>query len=468
MSLSRPSSAPGAPGPVPPAARRPGRRRGALAGTVVGALAGALALASCDEVPLQVQDPDILDPTAFRSAAGMAPLRAGAIGDFALAFAGFDGAVVIGGNLADEIRATDSFESRLSVDARAVSEINPEMEVSYRNLHRAHNSARVAAELAAEFQPQPRFLRGELYALRGFVETFFHELYCDGVPFSRLDGATPEYGEPSTRAQLLARTTASFDTALTLADTSTRVRWLASVGRARTLLNLGRPAEAAAAVRDVPTSFRYQTTHSTTSLRQENRIFDAVSQTRRYAVASRDGGNGLPYLQTPPDPRMPWTQPTPPVTGFDQRFTNLPRQLKYPGRTSPVTLADGVEARLVEAEAQLALDTPAGRAAMTELLNGLRTTAITPALPRLTAPASQAEAVDLLFAERAYWLWLTGHRLGDLRRLVRQYGRNPESVFPSGALPVPRTGNYGRDVNLPIPFEERNNPKFSGCLNRSA
>lgn len=436
--------------------------------TAALALVSALLVARCGEAPLQVQDPDILDPADFRSAAGMAPLRAGAIGDFAQAFAGFDGIVVIGGTLADEIRATDSFESRLTVDARSVNEVNPEMEVSYRNLHRAHASANVAIELSGEFQPQPRFLRGELYALRGFTETLFHETYCDGVPFSRLDGATPVYGQPSTRAQLLARTLASFDSALALADTSTRVRWLASIGRARTLLNLGRPAEAAAAVREVPTTYRYQTTHSTTSLRQENRIFDAVSQTRRYAVATRDGGNGLPFLQTPADPRVPWTQPTPPVTGFDQRFTNLPRQLKYPGRTAPVTVADGIEARLIEAEGQLALDTPAGRTAMTEILNGLRTTAITPALARLAVPTTQAEAIDLLFAERAYWLWLTGHRLGDLRRLVRQYGRDPERTFPSGALPVPRTGNYGRDVNLPIPFEERNNPNFTGCLNRSA
>ena len=65
------------------------------------------------------------------------------------------------------------------------------------------------------------------------------------------------------------------------------------------------------------------------------------------------------------------------------------------------------------------------------------------------------------------WLYLTGHRLGDLRRLIRQYGRTANAVFPTGNLPSPLAGTYGNDVNLPIPFDERNNPKFNGCLDRN-
>ncbi len=79
---------------------------------------------------------------------------------------------------------------------------------------------------------------------------------------------------------------------------------------------------------------------------------------------------------------------------------------------------------------------------------------------------TQAQRVDFHFAERAFWLWGTGHRLGDLRRLVRQYGRDSESVFPTGAYF--KGGNYGTDVNFPIPLEEDNNPNSSGCLDRSA
>jgi hypothetical protein len=92
-------------------------------------------------------------------------------------------------------------------------------------------------------------------------------------------------------------------------------------------------------------------------------------------------------------------------------------------------------------------------------------------LAPLTMPASPAGAVDLLFRERAFWLWLSAHRLWDMRRLARApaaggYGRAIESVFPTG--PYFKQGfTYGTDVNLPIPFDEENNPNFSACLDRN-
>jgi hypothetical protein len=83
--------------------------------------------------------------------------------------------------------------------------------------------------------------------------------------------------------------------------------------------------------------------------------------------------------------------------------------------------------------------------------------------PALVPGATTAEQVDQLFKERAYWLFLTGHRLGDLRRLIRQYGRNSESVFPTGNYH--KGGTYGTDVNSPVPQAEENNPNFqrSAC-----
>jgi hypothetical protein len=74
--------------------------------------------------------------------------------------------------------------------------------------------------------------------------------------------------------------------------------------------------------------------------------------------------------------------------------------------------------------------------------------------------------VDLLFSERAFWMFATGHRLGDMRRLIRQYSRSAEDVFPSGTYL--KGGSYGTDVNLPMPQEEGNNPNFAGCLDRNA
>ena len=138
-----------------------------------------------------------------------------------------------------------------------------------------------------------------------------------------------------------------------------------------------------------------------------------------------------------------------------------------------------MEALLIEAEAALR----AGGAYL-PVLNALRAappsyfpaTASSPnpafpgiaTLAPLTNPGNDAARVSQLFRERAYWLWLTAHRTGDLRRLVRQYGRSQDAVFPTGPYFRSGNGNYGTDVNFPIPSSEDNIPGFTGCLNRDA
>ena len=136
-----------------------------------------------------------------------------------------------------------------------------------------------------------------------------------------------------------------------------------------------------------------------------------------------------------------------------------------------MTIVSGVEARLIEAEAQLAAN-PAG--ALTTL-NALRAptgagSGGVAGLAPLTDAGSPLARENQLFRERAFWLFGRGHRVGDLRRLIREYGRAPETVFPTGAWH--KGGSYGTDVNLPIPEAERNNPNMpqSGelCMDRNA
>jgi hypothetical protein len=143
-------------------------------------------------------------------------------------------------------------------------------------------------------------------------------------------------------------------------------------------------------------------------------------------------------------------------------------------------LASGVEARLIEAEAALRRGD-----AVTWLakLNALRAAApghigrlypnqkvgfVSNPLTPLVDPVTPDARIDLMFRERAFWLFATGHRLGDLRRLVRQYGRAPDSVFPSG--PHFRGGTFGTDVNYPVPFAEQNNKSFdpATCVTTTA
>lgn len=142
-------------------------------------------------------------------------------------------------------------------------------------------------------------------------------------------------------------------------------------------------------------------------------------------------------------------------------------QLIWPVRAAPVTIAGGIEARLIEAEAAFKA---ANHAVFVQKLNQARTeSGVTGLTGNLVDPGTDAGRVDLLFRERAFSLFSTGHRVGDMRRLIKFYGRTTESVFPTGAWH--KSGSYGTDVNFPVPQAEENNPNVTPgktCTDRAA
>ena len=87
-----------------------------------------------------------------------------------------------------------------------------------------------------------------------------------------------------------------------------------------------------------------------------------------------------------------------------------------------------------------------------------------PAPQPLTDPGTDAARLDLIMSERGFWLWGTGHRQGDLRRLVVNYGRGVNAVYPTGTYPRQGGGVYGDDVVALIDFDEANNPQFSNDM----
>jgi hypothetical protein len=137
-------------------------------------------------------------------------------------------------------------------------------------------------------------------------------------------------------------------------------------------------------------------------------------------------------------------------------------QRLWPVRESSVAIVSGQEARLIEAEAQLRTGSTA---ASLGTLNTLRATftGLTP----LADAGTEASRVDQLFRERAFTLFGRGTRTGDLRRLIRQYARTANAVFPTGAWH--KGGNYGTDVTLPLPLAETNNPNAGAgvCIDRN-
>ena len=120
--------------------------------------------------------------------------------------------------------------------------------------------------------------------------------------------------------------------------------------------------------------------------------------------------------------------------------------------------ASGIEARLIEAENELDLG---NTGPWLGLLNDVRGTV---GLAPLADPGTAEGRVALMFRERAFWFYLTAHRLGDLRRMVRQYGLDAESVFPTGAYHKQGL-TRGTQVTFVIPQPEENNPEFdaSAC-----
>jgi hypothetical protein len=183
-----------------------------------------------------------------------------------------------------------------------------------------------------------------------------------------------------------------------------------------------------------------------------------ISGNVTFWMSDHEGGNGLDYISNA-DPRL-----TKVTYGGHQFATKF-----VPGNTA-IPLASGIEARLIEAEAALhSNDIPT----WTTTLNTLRASGGTVVVPALTADSTTTAAdtlrVNVMFRERAFWMFGTGHRQGDMRRLIRQYQRPVEKVYSIGVLPVGIPIAYVPTPVAEVPQPEiDNNPNYHGCLNHDA
>jgi len=337
-----------------------------------------------------------------------------------------------------------------------------------------------------KYRPTETTKLAELYLARGYAELQLASDFCNGIPLSNAateDGSI-EYGQPLTVAQVFDVAVASLDSGLAALGTATdaeavRVGSALKIAKARALLGNDKVAQAAALVTGIPTSYSYEHTYSKTA--GQNAIWGQPMSGRRYNVGDSLEGNArnilvknnIPFFSAK-DPRVPASytitvKNNKPDTTKSQDGVTLSRTTTLFGEETPVAVANGIDARLIEAEAALRAGNAPG---MMTILNALRAappklgTVQPAAMPALADPGSFDARVDLLFRERAFWTFARGQRLGELRRLIRQYQRTPDTTFPVGTHY--RGGTYGPDVNLPVPQEEENNPNFHGCLDRKA
>ncbi len=357
----------------------------------------------------------------------------------------------------DELTADETNRSDItSLDARIrTNESIPGtiLSPSYINFHVARvTSAQAIALLKTYGNSQDSASIAESYIIQGKSILYLAEMYCSGIPLTRvpLDGDL-QYTRGMSTAELFETANFLFDTSIAYAGDSVLISSAAKIGKGRALVNLGRFSEARGAVEGVETEYQYAVRYSSSSP-----LFwtgSGVNANTR-EVINNEGDNGLDWISTPPaaqDPRVP-------LSAFPHR------QLKYVGTTVTFSVAKGAEARMIEAEALLQpANAPSG-----DWLAPINIARATVGLPALSDPGSANSRVDLLFHERGFWFFLEGRRLGDLRRLVRQYNRLPMTVYPTGPytrglwqIPAYET-NY---VFSPPNSEQERNPFYSGCDN---
>jgi starch-binding outer membrane protein, SusD/RagB family len=443
-------------------------------------------LAACSDLLNPPLPAGTQDPSTFNNEAGAMSRYNAAVADAWDAFVQY---ARVSGIFTDELHVAaipaagvvgDPFDERILPEFTFVPIGNAAADSVariYDVIHRSRGSNNEAIGALERFAPdKPGALRAELFAYTAFNEIQLADLFCSGIPLSTLDfGGDFTYKAGSPTTDVYQHAIALLDTARTLGADNAEMVNLAAIGTGRALLALGEYANAAQAVVNVPVDFRFQhPVHWQGNPQDVNGIppiFGAVT------VANLEGQNGLPFL-TSNDPRSASQQ-----TGTSETGQAIFTPNAYIGVT-PLVLANGIEARLIQAEAAL----QANDASWLTTLNELRTdntfdtqpnaddpeltdtlwhagTGNVAGLAPLSDPETPDARTDLIFHERAFWLFITGHRQGDLRRLIRQYHRRPENVYPTGFYQGGLNA-YGTDVTAPIPPEERLNPLFTGCINR--
>jgi hypothetical protein len=464
-------------------------------------LSAAAVLAACDTVKtnlLEAINPSIIDPSSVQSAAGATAVRNGALSRLRTATADGESSWMFGGLLVDEWATSSTFVQNQETDQRSIQLNNSTVTTELRALYRVITDANQAVALLNKYKPSPVSDIAEMYFARGFAQLQLASDFCNGIPLSDGSGDQVTFGNPLPVKDVFNVAIASFDTAMTLAsgtdNASVAINRASRIGRARALLGVGlsnAPA-AAALVAGIPTTYRYDVTASLTG--GILTLWDQAASQNRYTVADSLQGNArtivvknaIPFFSAH-DPRVPAhykiaSNGKDTVKSQDGN-TFVVQVDSLWGQTSAVAVASGLDARLIEAEAAL----QAGNAAsMMSILNALRgapyqfTTSSptatgthpgwsSPVMAALTDPGTQAGRVALLFREKAFWQFGRGHRLGDLRRLIRDYGRAADGsdTFPMGVHF--QGGNYGVDLNLPVTTDEQTgNPNFTTCLDRKA
>ncbi len=450
--------------------------------TATAVVVGSMLLGACsahDEL-LAPQNPGIISPASTANTAAADALYVGALGRWKNSINGNGNNTEALWNwealFSDEVMSGDTFSQRNDADQRNLQTNDAVLTPIYGNAQQARGFARSAINGLLAFDKSPTGVQhvGEMYLQMGYVEMAMSEVFCNGIPFGETVNGVPQYTQPLTDADGLKLALTRLDTALTFltaTDATTQgVKFAVLITRGRIKVDLGDFAGAVAEVASVPTTYQYNFDYSIPTFDNEWWIMGASVKRYTAGDSTNTAGqifNAIPFARLN-DPRVSITDTKKPGEDNVTDFV----QVNNWGRDDPIPVVSGIDARLIEAEAKLQTNDFAG---MTTILNTLRTTPQTLGIFKVAAMAAlptptASTATDVFFREKALWQFQRGWRMNDLRRLVRQYGRTQDKVFPSGNFTRngSPSGQYGTEVAFPVVDAELANPNFHGCLDTKA
>ena len=458
--------------------------------TAVVVVGGMLVLGACDvnKELLQPQQPGVISPGAVTTATAADALWAGALAYWNKVMNGSptdtgsnqEGLWNWEGLFTDELRSVDTFSQRNDADQRNEATNDALLTTIYNTTQQARGRARDAINALLTYDKSATGTQhvGEMYLMMGYIEMQLSSVFCNGIPFGETVNAQPQYTQPVMDSVGSKLAISRLDTALTYlsqadpTDSSTiNIKYAALVTKARAQVDLADFAGAAATVASIPTSFQYNFNYSNTTF--DNEWWVQQPSVKRYSAGdSVDLAgpilNAIPFAELN-DPRVSVSN-----EGLTAEDGHSVLWLVHNwGRDDPIPVVSGIDARLIEAEAKLRAQDIGG---MMTILNALRASPQVigayqvPAMTALATPPDLNSATDLFFREKALWQFERGYRMDDLRRLVRQYSRPQNTVFPSGNFTRNGTpsGQFGTQVAFPVPDREKTNPNFQGCIDTKA
>jgi hypothetical protein len=415
-----------------PTARRTGRLN------VGAALALALSLSACDGL-LKVDNPAALQESQLENPALSQFLINGVIGEFQFAYGYY---ALWSGVLADESYADHVDLSIRALTRHEIDDLNTINDGVYGNLHRARQSAEDVGErlkrmLGSGAGTNLDVARALIYA--GYSYVLLGEGFCE----SPVNG-----GPPLSSAELLGRAVARFEEGLLIASAALTgpnegpaqdLIHLAHVGAARALLKQGDVSKARAHAALVPDGYERLAYYSGNSVRENNAVH----------IGAKTPYLGMhPVFQRLDDPRIPRSAAARQAIAGSLVFPPL-KPFMYGGWiasapvaievTTPIRFASGLEARYIGVEA----DGPG--ATMLSFVNARRA-----AVAKSPVSLGGAALLAEFRVQRALDFYLTGQRLGDLRR----YAAAGDDLFLSGPFPVP-PDSYGTRRCFIIPRSEK-------------